>query len=246
MRVAQVRDVLTDLVDEMRPGDPLPAERELAARVGVSRMTLRKAVDELVTAGRVVRRHGAGSFVAATKVTQPLTASSFTEDMLARGHVPGSRTLDTTTCSAGAVLGRRLEVSPEAEVLRVRRLRLADGAPMAIEDLHVPAALVPGLHGTDLADHSFYAFLEQRFGVRVVTGSQALEPTVTDPEESELLGVPVHTPAFLFERTSRDEHGTVVEFVRSIYRGDRYRIVAEIHAGRPAPTPATGGTAGGG
>lgn len=235
MRVAQVRSVLIELLEEMQPGDPLPAERELAHRAGVSRMTLRKAVDELVADGRLVRRHGAGTFVAATKVAQRLTATSFTDDMRARGLVPGARTLAASTSLAGAVLGRRLDVSPSADVLRVRRLRLADAQPMAIEDLHVPAALVPGLSGQELSDQSFYALLEQRYGVRVAAGVQALEPTVTDPEESELLGVPVHSPAFLFERTSRGEDNTIVEFVRSVYRGDRYRIVTEIRpAGRQA------------
>ncbi|MQA62667.1 MAG: UTRA domain-containing protein [Actinophytocola sp.] len=234
MRRADVRDVLLDLIDDLAQGDPLPAERELASRVGVSRMTLRKAVDELVAAGRVVRRRGMGTFVAGPKLAQPLTATSFTEDMLARGHVPGARTVSARTGPAGAVIGRRLEVSPGDEVLRVRRLRLADDQPMAIEELHVPTAIVPGLTGEDLVDHSFYELLQQRYGVRISSGIQVLEPTVTDPEESELLGVPMHSPAFLFERASRSEDGTVIEFVRSIYRGDRYRIVAEIRTGTPA------------
>ncbi|MDV6012895.1 GntR family transcriptional regulator [Haloechinothrix sp. LS1_15] len=222
----------------MRAGDPLPAERELASRLGVSRMTLRKAVDQLVTTGRVVRRHGAGTFVAAPKVAQPLTVASFTEDMRARGHVPGARTVAESIRPAGAVIGRRLEISPGVEVLRVHRLRLADGWPMAIEELHVPAALVPGLTGAELVDRSFYELAEQRFGLRVATSLQELEPTVTAPEESELLGVPVHSPAFLFERTSRSGDGTVVEFVRSIFRGDRYRIVTEVRTdGAPGSKP---------
>ncbi|MBB4929562.1 GntR family transcriptional regulator [Lipingzhangella halophila] len=228
MNVAETREALSELVGGIQPGDPLPPERDLAARLSVSRTTLRKAIAELVSIGRLVRRHGVGTFIAGPKLAQALSATSFTEDMLARGFEPGARTLSARTRSAGAVLGRRLEVSPESEVLRVYRLRLADRDPMAIEELHVPSALVPGLSGDDLASHSFYALLEQCYGVRIATGVQALEPTVTTPEESELLRVPVHSPAFLFERTSRTEDGQVVEFVRSVYRGDRYRIVAEI------------------
>lgn len=230
---AEVREVLLDLIDALPPGELLPAERELAQRVAVSRMTLRKAVDELVAAGRVVRRHGRGTFVAGPKMAQPLTATSFTEEMRARGLQPGARTLSASTCLAGARVGRRLGVSPDAEILRVRRLRTADGQPMAIEDLHVPTAVAPGLTGVELTDKSFYAVLADRYGVHIATGVQTLEPTVTDPEESELLEVPVHSPAFLFERTSKSADGGAVEFVRSVYRGDRYRIVAEIRTVAP-------------
>jgi GntR family transcriptional regulator len=102
---------------------------------------------------------------------------------------------------------------------------------MAIETLHVPASLTPGLEPSDLTG-SFYELLRDRFGVTIVSGTQAIEPTVTNADESQALGVPLHSPAFLFERTSRDETGRTVEFVQSVYRGDRYRIVTELS--RPA------------
>ena len=99
---------------------------------------------------------------------------------------------------------------------------------MAIETLHVAESLVPGLTAKDLERHSFYELLEDRFGIVVVGGSQAIEPTVTNEEESAALGVPLHSPAFLFERTTRAADGRIVEYVRSIYRGDRYRLVSEL------------------
>jgi GntR family transcriptional regulator len=120
----------------------------------------------------------------------------------------------------------------------IRRLRLADGEPMALETLHVPAALVPGLTREQLEDASFYELLERNYGVVIASGMQSIEPTVTNEEESELLGVPLHSPAFLFERTSRTEDGETVEFVRSLYRGDRYRLVAELSQRRDRPTQA--------
>ena len=222
MKYVLLREELLDLVDGLEPGAPLPAERALAGRLGVSRMTLRRAIDDLVSTGRVIRRHGAGTFVGPGKVSQGLAASSFSADMQARGMTPGSRTLSSGVIPAGAALGHRLEVSPDEEVLRVQRLRLANGSPMAIELLHVPARLVPCLQGEDLAGQSFYATLRERFGLAVSSGWQSLEATVIDPEESAVLEVPLHSPAFLFERTSRDQYGRVVEFVRSVYRGDRY------------------------
>jgi GntR family transcriptional regulator len=99
---------------------------------------------------------------------------------------------------------------------------------MAIELLHVRASLVPGLTAADLEERSFYDQLQGRFDVRIAGGTQTVEPTVTNEEESEVLGVPLHSPAFLFERTSRDERDRTVEFVHSVYRGDRYRIVTEL------------------
>ena len=129
---------------------------------------------------------------------------------------------------AGAYLGRCLHVSPSEPILVAKRLRLADEETMAIETLHVPQPFVPGLTRELLEDGSFYELLEHRYGVVIVSGVQTIEPTVTDEEESALLGVPLHSPAFLFERTPRDAEGRTVEFVRSVYRGDRYRLVAEL------------------
>ena len=100
---------------------------------------------------------------------------------------------------------------------------------MAIETLHVRASLVPGLSADDLESHSFYTLLSDRYGIDIVGGLQTIEPTVTNEEESELLGVPLHSPAFLFERTTRSREGGIVEYVRSIYRGDRYRLVTELN-----------------
>jgi len=154
--------------------------------------------------------------------------TSFSEDMRRRGMVPGSRTLSMETELAGARLGRLLHVSPGEEILVIKRLRLADGETMAIETLHLPERLVPGLEPKDLDKGSLYELLGETYGIQIAEGTQAIEPTVTDAEESAALGVPLHSPAFLFERTSRDDSGRIVEFVQSVYRGDRYRIVTEL------------------
>jgi GntR family transcriptional regulator len=110
----------------------------------------------------------------------------------------------------------------------VKRLRLADEETMAIETLHVRASLVPGLSADDLESQSFYTLLTERYGIDIVGGLQTIEPTVTNEEESEYLGVPLHSPAFLFERTTRSRTDEIVEYVRSLYRGDRYRLVTEL------------------
>jgi GntR family transcriptional regulator len=224
----ETRDRVLDLIESLEVGKPIPAERQLATGLGVSRLTVRAALDELVRDGYLDRRHGSGTYVTEPKIAQPLTLTSFSDDMKRRGMVPGSRTLELTTTTAGARLAHRLAVSPEARLVRVKRLRLADNQPMAMEVLHVPEVLVPGLTRADFEDHSFYELLRERYGISIASGTQSIEPTVTNEEESEVLNVPLHTPAFLFERTTVSESGRIVEFVRSIYRGDRYRLVADL------------------
>lgn len=223
-----VREHLLEMLQAHVVGDRLPPERQLAEDLDVSRMTLRAVIDELAREGYVDRRHGSGTYVAEPKIAQPLTMTSFSEDMRRRGLKPSSRTLELTTTQAGARLARSLETSPLTYVIRVRRLRLADDVPMAIETLHVPADLTPGLDGHALESTSFYDLLTNTFGIQIGEGEQVIEPTVTSERESAVLEVPVHSPAFLFERTTRDQGGTIIEFVRSIYRGDRYQLTATL------------------
>jgi GntR family transcriptional regulator len=224
---AQTRQRVLELIDELDVGEAIPSERRLSSDLGVSRLTLRAAVEDLVRDGYLVRRHGSGTFVSHPKIAQQLTLTSFSEDMRRRGMVPSSRTLHVEEIHAGADLGRALNVSPSTRVVRIQRLRLADDETMAIETLHVPQPIVPGLT-RELLEGSFYELLEQRYGVVIVSGIQTIEPTVTDERESAVLGVPLHSPAFLFERTTQDAEGRTIEFVRSVYRGDRYRLVAEL------------------
>ncbi len=228
---ALVRDEILGMLDELGVGDALPSERRLAQDLKVSRPTLRAAIDELVREGLLLRRHGSGTYVAEPKIALPLTMTSFSEDMARRGMRPSSRVVSFEVQSAGAKLGQRLQISPVDEVWVITRLRLADDETMAIEWLHAPRRLLPELRREELATHSFYELLRVRRGITIASGTQTIEPTVTSPEEAELLGVPVHSPAFLFERTTQSDGGEVVEFVRSVYRGDRYRLVTEL---RPA------------
>jgi GntR family transcriptional regulator len=226
---SQTREQVIDLIERAGVGGALPSERQLSVDLGVSRLTVRAALDELVREGYLVRRRGSGTFVREPKIAQELTMTSFSEEMRRRGMTPGSRTLSLQTTTAGAYLGRCLHVSPSEPVVVAKRLRLADGESMAIETLHVPESLVPGLEPKDLDGGSFYELLAERFGITIVGGIQTIEPTVTNEEESEALDVPLHSPAFLFERTTRSENDDIVEFVRSIYRGDRYRLVSELN-----------------
>jgi GntR family transcriptional regulator len=231
----ETRESVLELIEGLGVGDAIPSERQLGIDLGVSRLTVRAALDGLVREGYLVRRRGAGTFVAEPKVAKGIDINSFSDDMRERGMVPASRTLDLRVIPAGARMGRILHVSPSESVVAVKRLRLADGEPMAIELLHVRQSLVPGMTATDLEQNSFYDLLASRYDLSIIGGSQTIEPTVTNEEESDALGVPLHSPALLFERVTRSSSGDVVEFTSSTYRGDRYRLVTELGAGgRPA------------
>ncbi|MBP0457189.1 GntR family transcriptional regulator [Streptomyces montanisoli] len=224
-----VRRHLVDIIESAGPGTGLASERDLALELGVSRPTVRAAVEELIHSGLLVRRHGQGTFTSPHKVTQELSGTT-TNGMAvppAEGHWT-SRIVSFRTTQAGPTRAQRLEVPPDEPVRRVTRVRLVDDEPMAIEHLELPAALVPTLTATDLEHGNFYQLLRERFDIRVRDALQTLEPTVTNPEQAELLGVSVYAPVLRVERTTRDVRGRVVELAQSFYRGDRYRITSKL------------------
>ncbi len=220
---------MRELAERLGPGAVLPGERDLARTCGVSRMTVRRALEELEERRIVERRHGAGTFVRRPTLAQPLTATSFHEDMRRRGYAPSSRLVGTGTEAADARLAEQLEIAVGDPVLVVRRLRLADGEPMALEDLHVPGERAPGLHGDDLdGDVSFYRLLRERYGRQVRSGHQTVAPAVLRADDARLLDVASGAAALRFVRVSRDQHGDVVELVDALYRGDRYLIEVDL------------------
>lgn len=226
-----VRERVLDLIEGLPAGSAIPPERELCERFEVSRVTLRRAVDDLVREGVLSRRQGSGTYVAQPKLSQPLSVRSFSQDMRQRGLQPSSQVLSLERVAAGPRLGQRLAISPAEPVVRIRRLRLADGEPLGLETTAVPAALVPGLDEADLEDASLYEVLARDHGITIASGSQEIEPTVVNEEESQVLGVPAYSPAFLFRLTTRDASGVIVEFNRSIFRGDRLTITTELEPG---------------
>jgi GntR family transcriptional regulator len=232
VRRAEVRDLLRELIELRQPGEVMPSERSLSEQLGVSRPTLRAAIDDLARDGLLIRQHGRGTFTSPRKITQPLAdngAGGFTV-LPAEGSWQ-STVVEFRTEHAGARLGRRLEISPGDEVVRVLRLRTVDGTPMAIEKIRIPVLAVPGISRGHFEAGSLYEHLRSEFGIALATAVQTTEPTVTDAAEADLLGVPLLAPALLFERVTRDRGGRVVEYTRSVYRGDRYRLTTHLDLG---------------
>ena len=220
-----VRRHILGLIENTRAGTGLASERELAQRLGVSRPTVRAALDDLTRDGFLVRQRGRGTFTSPHKVTQELAAA------MAAPPAEGDWTSWVVSFAVSPALppaAARLELSPGDPALRVTRVRLVDDEPIAIERLELPAAIVPGLEPADMESGNFYQLLRTRFGVCVAEAVQSIEPSFTNPEQAELLDVPVYSPLLQIERTTRDTTGRVVEVTRSVYRGDRYRITSTL------------------
>ncbi|HJP75147.1 MAG TPA: GntR family transcriptional regulator [Pseudonocardiaceae bacterium] len=217
---------LLDLLSSMPPGSPIPTERSLAAEFDVSRTTVRQALAELTVEGRLLRVQGKGTFAAEPKVAQRLQLSSYTEDMRAQGREPSSRLIEISEDPADIDLARLLNIRAGAKVLRLHRLRLADNEPMAIETTHLPLSRFRGLRRYVSSGGSLYQVLRERFGVEMGHAEETIETALASPEEAELLGADVGLPMLLLSRHSFDSAGNPVEWVRSVYRGDRYKFVA--------------------
>ncbi|MFR9722911.1 GntR family transcriptional regulator [Streptomyces sp. MS19] len=237
----RVRDHLLELIEERRPGDAIPSERSLCARLDVSRPTLRAAVDELVATGQLVREHGRGMFIAPGKITQELVSRADAFAVPPASGAWSSRVLAHGVQAAGARVGRKLRMSPAGRIVHCARLRLVESVPMAVEYLHLPADLVPGLGEDELTTGDLYDHLRERHGIRVREAVQSIEPTVVSEEEADLLDVPPFSPALLFERITTDDEQRVVEYCHSLYRGDRYRIMSRLTLGTAAPATAPQG-----
>ncbi|MDB5623806.1 MAG: ubiC transcription regulator-associated protein [Devosia sp.] len=208
----------------LRYGESLPSERTLVRATGISRVTVRKAIDELFGEGLVSRRPGAGSFVA-RKFDQPMSVLvGFTADMRRRGLAGRSILLGKTISLPKPDELLKLALSPSDKVLRLSRVRLADDEPLAIENAVVPLFAVE----PDRMEHSLYDAMRHT-GNRPVRALQRLRAAVADANEARHLDIPVGSPILHIERHSFLANGKPIEVTHSAYRGDRYDFVAELH-----------------
>lgn len=208
----------------------LPPERDLAEALNIGRVTVRNAYKELISSGLVEQRQGSGTFVAERpgRITQPLwRLSSFSEDMRSRGKTPGAHVLQKVMASPSPEEAFGLGIGLDTRILRLNRLRLADGRPMALERAAIPAAYLEEAH---LIGDSLYAALERR-GFRPVHALQRLSAVLADAPSAERLEIEPGSPALQIIRISRLADGRAVEYTHSLYRGDAYDFVAELRIG---------------
>jgi GntR family transcriptional regulator len=211
----------------LRPGDSLPAEREMAAITGLSRVTVRKGVEALVASGQLVQKRGSGTFVApqVRRLEQALSLlTSFTEDMARRGRTVESVTLSRGLHAPAPEEVMALGLGAEDRVARLERVRTSDGVPLAIERASLPEAILPD---PEAVGPSLYALLEER-GLRPVRAVQRISAANLAARDATLLDVAPGTAGLRIERVSYLPSGRVVEFTRSLYRGDAYDFAVEL------------------
>lgn len=208
----------------LAPDDALPAERQMATELAVSRITVRKAIDGLVEEGLLVRRQGSGNFVAARIEKNFAKLTSFSEDMRSRGRTPRSEWLKRTQGAVTPEEALTLRLSPGAPVYRFHRIRFADDAPMCLEYATVSGDCLPSL---DAVDSSLYEALE-RAGNRPVRALQRLRALLLNSEQARLLHAREGDAGLLVERVGFLRDGRAVEFCQSWFRGDTYDFVAEL------------------
>ncbi|WP_227765308.1 GntR family transcriptional regulator [Zhaonella formicivorans] len=213
----------------LKPNDRIPSEATLAEEYGISRMTARHAVTQLVNEGYLYRVHGRGTFVSKPRVEKsfaPLTG--FAEDMRARGYMPTSKVL----LNAKEIPSRRvqeiLELNNGEEVYRVKRLRYANAEPIVLQQAFLPVKLCPGLLEEDLENNSLYEILDKKFHLKLYRAKQKMEAVSASKEQAELLGIKKNSPLLSVTRVTFLENDTPVEFVEIWYRGDRYTFEVDL------------------
>ncbi len=207
------------------PHTRLPSQRELGEGHGVSHMTVRRAINELIREGVIYARQGSGLFVAEPKADAELGPMiGFTEDMRLRGMKASSKVLEKRIVAASTVLASVLQLRVGQPLVFLRRLRIADGEPMAVQNTFLPSLTFPGLCDHDLDNRSLYDILGGAYGVRLTHADSAASAELASDEDAALLHLAPPAALLVTEQLTYADDGRPVEFVRSIYRGDRYRL----------------------
>ncbi|MGG5171297.1 GntR family transcriptional regulator [Pseudarthrobacter sp. J1738] len=240
----QLRQLLRNYaLNECSPGAGLPSERDLCQRFGLARMTVRQSIDALVAEGVVERVVGLGTFVTRPKLDLQVKLTSYSEEMQRRGMVPAARVLSFEQIAASVLLARELEVDEGTPVVRFRRLLLADGEPMSVDENFIPAHRVPGILD-EKPPNSLYNVLNERYGLVMEWGEDMIEATAASASISHLLKVDIGAPLLKIQRHAFVSK-TMVDYSVSYYRADRYKLWVPLQ--RPGvrssrPYSATGST----
>lgn len=238
---AQLREILRRLAEQdLAPGSPIPSERDLAERYGVSRITVRAAVGQLVAEGLLTRAKGRGTFTAQRRFELQTHLQSFTSDMRARGLTSSTDVISCAIEVPGSKAALGLEHDDTA--YRVVRLRKADGAPLALEKGWYSRHVLPELDRCDLTG-SLYELIATRYGVQLDHANQTVWAETADAETAKALEVRKGSPLLVFRRVASSQ-GRPTEDVTSWYRGDLYQVTMQLDRTVPGtgPNSAKGGT----
>jgi GntR family transcriptional regulator len=225
----QIKQSILDFIEknDLSSGDLLPSERELCERFTVSRLTIRKAIDELIRLGVVFRRPGKGTYISQPKLQQRLlVVTSFTEAITKEGHTPGARLLEMEILQGSKKVCDLMELPEGSALLRTKRLRFVDEIPFSIQTNYLRYDLLPGIE-LEIEKASLYPLIETRYNIKLVKTKAMLEAIVADYACAALLWVKPGTPLFLMSGAVRDSQDRVIEYFKATYRGDRMRFITE-------------------
>lgn len=230
-RYYQLKEFIRERIrgGEWAPGMLIPSERELCERHGISRMTARQSITELVHEGLLYREQGKGTFVGQAKIPQQLMSlTGFTEDMRAREQRPGARVLDAEMWATDEATAERLRIKHGQLVYRLRRLRLADTEPLAIETTCITFIGCERLLEYDFERDSLYSIMTEPFDMPPVAAEQEIEASIAVSEEARLLKIVSGSPVLRTRRVTTTRRGQPIEFAQSVYRGDKYRFYTRL------------------
>jgi GntR family transcriptional regulator len=209
----------------------IPSERQLETIYSVSRTTIRQAIDLLVHQGFLYREHGRGTFVSPQKLQKGISElTSFTEDMKQRGLVPGQKILEIGTIQPSEKVRKHLELPESTQlVLRIERVRLGDEVPMGLQTSYYNLPDGQAITREELEEYgSIYRLLQEKLHLIPTEADETLEVALATPREAALLQIEEGSPLLLSERTTYSQYRRVFEFVKIVYRGDRYRYIAKL------------------
>jgi GntR family transcriptional regulator len=230
-RYYQLKEIIRERVrsGEWKPGDHIPSERELSEKYGISRMTARQAITDLVNEGLFYREQGKGTFVSERKITQQLIRlTGFTEDIRARGQRPGTKVLSAEMRPADEATAEKLRIDHGTPIFRLQRLRLADDEPLAIELSQISFKGCERLLEEDLEKNSLYRVLETNHGIPLMEADQELEAGLAGNEESQLLKISVGSPVLFTRRVTYTERNQPIEYAKAVYCGNKYTFYTHL------------------
>jgi GntR family transcriptional regulator len=214
---------------DVKAGDQLPTEDSLIERFEVSRITVRRAIQNLVGRGLVEIRRGKGTFVASPKITQELTElTGFVEDMRGLGRKPTARVISKETVTADTTVAGHLALTKGERVVRIRRVRLADGVPISFDETYLPLEIGNKIITNNLKVEPIFSLLERKYNVPLIEAEYKLEAVAAEAEVAAALRVKQGSPIFRIERTSYSTGNRPVDYEKLYYRGDLVRFVTRL------------------
>jgi GntR family transcriptional regulator len=204
---------------ELKTGDRVPPERELAEQLDVSRITARQAIDALVDSGLVYRERGRGTFVAEQKMRDVMGFTSFSEDMRARGFAPRSVVLTQELVQVDEPVQKELKIGPQDQALHLVRVRMADDRPIALQSAYLNISMCPGLENEDLSDQSLYSILREKYYIYPAWTEAAVQALPATAEEARFLQIEKNDPILVVKGITFTDSFEAIESVRTVYRG---------------------------